>query len=66
MNCALKTNFNIKKKNSTIKPDSSEKKEKNDLSQDEFEEYIVKAGAAGSFMIFRSNKKTDELGVDQL
>ena len=62
----VKTNFKIKKRNSHLKSKTNETKENNDLSQAEFEDFIVKAGAAGSFMVFRSNKKTDELGVDQL
>ena len=37
-----------------------------DLSQKEFEEFVSKSGAAGSFMIFRSEEKDTELGIDQL
>lgn len=37
-----------------------------DLTQEEFEEYIAKSGAKGSFMIYRSNKKDDELGLDEI
>ena len=40
--------------------------EKKDLTQEEFEEYIVKSGAKGSFMVYRSSKKDEELGLDEL
>jgi len=36
------------------------------MSAEEFEEFVIKSGAAGSFMIFRSSKKDDELGIDEL
>lgn len=40
--------------------------EKEDLTQKEFEEYITKSGAKGSFMVYRSTKKEDELGLDEI
>ena len=43
-----------------IKNDSSE------LTQEEFEEFIVKSGAKGSFMVYRTDKKEQELGIDEL
>jgi len=62
----MKTNF--KRKNPPKKPISkkSNKIKDSNLTPEEFEEFITKAGAAGSFMIFRSKKKQDELGLDQL
>ena len=39
---------------------------KSDMSAEEFEEFVTKSGAAGSFMIFRSSKKDDELGIEEL
>ena len=36
------------------------------LTQEEFEEYVIKSGAKGSFMVYRSNSKEDELGIDEL
>lgn len=39
---------------------------KKDLTELEFEEFVSKSGAAGSFMIFRSTKKDDEMGLDEL
>ena len=64
----MKTNF---KKSTT----NSEKTEfakydnidnSKNLTPEEFEDFIVKSGAKGSFMIFRSKNKKDELGIDQL
>ena len=37
-----------------------------EISPEEFEDFIVKSGAAGSFMIFRSKKKEDEMGIEEL
>ena len=63
----MKTNFKTKKESTN---DSSHKKTSskttNDLTQEEFEEYVSKSGAAGSFMIFRSKNKKDELGIDEI
>jgi len=39
---------------------------KRDLTQEEFEEFVVKSGAKGSFMIYRSKNKDEELGLDEL
>ena len=52
----IKSNFKITK----------EIEEKKNYSQKEFEEFVSKSGAAGSFMIFRSEEKDTELGIDQL
>lgn len=62
----MKTNFKTKKqvkKNTIDIPTNSPKK---DLTQKEFEEFVSKSGAAGSFMIFRSKNKKDELGIDEV
>jgi hypothetical protein len=40
--------------------------EKKDLTQEEFEDYIIKSGAKGSFMVYRSTKKDEELGLDEI
>jgi len=63
----LKTNFrknedSLSQVNNKMDTDS----EKKDLTQEEFEEYIVKSGAKGSFMVYRSSKKDEELGLDEL
>jgi len=59
------------KANFTIKKNPEEKKsgeiKQNDLTEEEFEEFVSKSGAAGTFMVFRSkNKKDDEMGIDEL
>lgn len=61
----MKTNF---KKNESDKSstDNDTKLPKKDLTQEEFEEYISKSGAKGSFMVYRSEKKDEELGIDEL
>ena len=65
----MKTNFKKiesqdfnKKEIETTNNDSQEKP----LTQEEFEEYVINSGAKGSFMIYRSNSKEDELGIDEL
>ena len=42
------------------------KQESSELTQEEFEEFIVKSGAKGSFMVYRTDKKDQELGIDEL
>jgi len=60
----LKSNFKIKKNSNSKK---REQKDKTELTEEEFEEFVSKAGAAGTFMVFRSNiKKDDEMGIDEL
>jgi len=60
----MKTNFKVRKtdidKNSNTKPNSDE------ITTDEFEDFIIKSGASGSFMVFRSDKKDDEMGLNEL
>ena len=61
----MKTNF--KKNDETeIKKESNEEPIKKDLTKEEFEEFIIKSGAKGSFMVYRSDKKDEELGIDEL
>ena len=61
----MKSNFRpnkpITKSEDDLKSESNSK-----LTKEEFEEFVSKSGAAGSFMIFRSTKKDDELGIDEL
>jgi len=64
----MKTNF----KKSTIDNEKTEfakydniDNSKN-LTLEEFEDFIVKSGAKGSFMVYRSKKSDDELGIDEL
>ena len=61
----LKTNFKKNEKEIIAeKPDDLNQKK--ELTREEFEKFIVDSGAKGSFMIYRSTKKDDELGIDNL
>ncbi len=60
----MKTNF--KKIKSDKYSDEVKKEFKQELTPEEFEEYVVNSGARGSFMIYRSKNKDDELGLDEL
>ncbi len=60
----MKANFHVNEDISNSDLEISENKE---ISEKEFEDFIEKAGAAGSFMIFRSDKnQDDELGLEQI
>ena len=63
----MKANFKITKAsnvgNKTVDKNPNSAK---DLTKEEFEEFIIKSGAKGSFMVYRSSKKDDELGIEQL
>ena len=61
----MKTNFRKDNSDDTNK-DSNSDVAKKDLTQEEFEDFIVKSGAKGSFMVYRSDKKDDVLGMDEL
>lgn len=60
----MKTNFRNESK--TIKNQNIENDNRKDLTKEEFEEFILKSGAKGSFMVYRSDNKDDELGIDEL
>ena len=63
----MKTNFRKDKDSSSeINNNVDIDSEKKDLTQEEFESYIAKSGAKGSFMVYRSSKKEEELGLDEL
>ena len=65
----IKANFKISKSNETDKKGSTNNNNddlRKDLTKSEFEEFIVKSGAAGSFMVFRSDKPDEELGLEEL
>ena len=59
----MKTNF---RKNENPSSESDKKTisntEQKDLTQEEFEDYITKSGAKGSFMVYRSNQKDEDFG----
>lgn len=64
----MKSNFKTTDSHSSSDSDSSveSNNSKKELTKEEFEEYMLKSGASGSFMIYRSDKKDDELGMDEL
>jgi hypothetical protein len=62
----MKANFNIKKNDTLEKIKNQTPAENDELTQEEFEEFIVKSGAKGSFMVYRSSKKDDEMGLDSI
>ncbi len=65
----MKANFKINTHEDSIiseKMVSNVSEPDKELTEEEFEEYMSKAGAVGSFMVFRSNTKKDELGLDSL
>jgi hypothetical protein len=62
----MKANFNIKKNDKLENSKSQAEQKGKELTQEKFEEFIVKSGAKGSFMVYRSSKKEDELGLDSL
>ena len=53
-----------KSEDSSIK--NEVKKSNDDLSEQEFEDFMMKSNSKGSFMVYRSDKKDDELGIDEL
>jgi hypothetical protein len=60
----MKTNF---RKESDEKLDVTiQTQETKEFSKDEFEEFMLKSGAKGSFMVYRSEAKDDELGLDEI
>ena len=64
----MKANFKIKNDDDDeLENKELSTEEKKDITDEEFEDYIVKTGAAGSFMVFRNfKKKEDELGLDEI
>ena len=63
----MKANFKIKKEDWKSNVIENEDKKSTEMTEDEFEDYIVKSVAAGSFMVFRNfKKKQDELGIDEI
>lgn len=61
----LKTNFKKDEKdNEAFNDDDLDSKK--ELSREEFEEFISKSGARGSYMVYRSNHKDEELGIDEI
>ncbi len=61
----MKTNFR-KDEKEALPEQTDIQNQKKDLSPEEFEKFIIESGAKGSFMVYRSTKKDDELGIDNL
>jgi len=62
----IRSNFKISKPSKAQVDKTEEKKTDKELSKTEFEDFMIKSGASGSFMVFRSDKKDNELGIDEL
>ena len=60
----MKTNFKKNENENIVK--KTEPINQKDLSPEEFEKFIISSGAKGSFMVYRSPKKDEELGIDSL
>jgi len=60
----LKTNFRNEKKDEELGEEVQETKKQ--LTQEEFEEFISKSGARGSYMVYRSKNEDEELGIDEI
>jgi hypothetical protein len=60
----MKTNFR-KESDEKLEVDIQTHETK-EFSKDEFEEFMLKSGAKGSFMVYRSETKDDELGLDEI
>lgn len=60
----MKSNFRKEEPSNIKNLDTSDSKK--NLTAKEFEDFITKSGAKGSFMIYRSEMKDDELGLDEL
>lgn len=65
MNLCVKTNF---QKDKSEKPTAISEiyEKKGTMTDEEFEKFIIESGARGSFMIYRSKNKDEELGMDEL
>ena len=59
----MKTNFRNEKKDEELGEEVQETKKQ--LTQEEFEEFISKSGARGSYMVYRSKNEDEELGIDE-
>jgi hypothetical protein len=60
----MKANFKINK--TKVNDVNKDKKKSENLTREEFEEYMLRSGSKGSFMVYRSEKKDDELGLQEL
>ena len=59
----MKTNF---RKNEESPKTSVQTQDTKEYTKEEFEEFMLKSGARGSFMVYRSENKDDELGLEEI
>lgn len=59
----MKTNFRKNEEDPKISVQTQDTKE---YTKEEFEEFMLKSGARGSFMVYRSENKDDELGLEEI
>jgi len=63
----MKTNFrNEKDEKVEIQSQEIQSQETKEYTKEEFEEFMLKSGARGSFMVYRSDNKDDELGLEEI
>lgn len=62
----MKSNFKDNYKENKPTAISEVYEQKGSMTDEEFEKFIIESGARGSFMIYRSNNKDEELGIDEL
>jgi len=63
----MKTNFKKNESDVVKNQDSnSDENQNRTYTQEEFQDYIVKSGAKGSFMIYRSDNEDEELGIEEI
>lgn len=62
----MKTNFGQHKTKNEPNAISEIYEKKGSMTDEEFEKFIIESGARGSFMIYRSKNKEEELGLDEL
>ena len=60
------TNTEKESKTTNTEKESKTTNTEKEFTENEFEEFVSNSGAKGSFMIYRSTKKDDELGLDEL
>ncbi len=62
----MKTNFKKIESHASEEIIQKTNDEEKQLTPAEFEDYVIQSGAKGSFMVYRSKKEEEELGIDEL
>ena len=62
----MKTNFKKSDKDTKNTEEQNLDETRKKLTKEEFEEFVIKSGSKGSFMVYRSKKKDEEMGIDEL